>query len=79
MDIRNVSNPAAYGAEWATSGGARYQLVNAVGSTQLTMGVLPAGQTTWHNTPVVNPDRFGPLPCTSPREMIAIARKFLES
>lgn len=74
----NVSNPAAYGAEWRGEAGTRYQLVNAVGSGRLTMGVLPADAGgKWLSTDVAMPERFGFTgPCASAAELMAIARRF---
>jgi len=56
--ITNVSNPAAFGAEW-NDGESRYQLCVSRGTATLIMGHWSAEQGRWFNTPVASPERFG--------------------
>lgn len=75
--ILNVSNPAAFGTKWVADG-ATYQLVNACGASSLRMGIRPAGKTSWLNTEVVNPERFGFTgPVKNWKELKAITEQFI--
>lgn len=79
IQVRNVSNLAALGAEWTTETGARWQLVNIKGTDSLTFGVLPAGANRWiHGGAVADPERFGFAgPCKNAKELLAIAERFV--
>lgn len=76
MKLTNVSNPAAFGVEWAGESGTRYQLANARGSAVLMFGAKRAhGE--WVSTPVTAPERFGMRrPPESMAEFLAIAEAF---
>lgn len=56
LAITNVSNPAAFGAQW-TIGGSNYQLVNLRGTASLLFG-MRASDGDWTTTPVAAPERF---------------------
>jgi hypothetical protein len=78
--IRNVSNPAAYGAEWDGESGTTYQLVNPRGTTSLLLGAKndrTGGR--WMTVSVTDPERFG---LTSPpakwATFLAVVRKYVE-
>lgn len=74
--FQNVSNPAAFGAEWADSDGGRYQLVNSRGTAGLYFSTCRVRQ--WHTTPVANPERFGMTrPPESWREFAGIVEQFI--
>lgn len=79
IKVINVSNLAAFGAEWTTETGARWQLVNPKGTDSLTFGVLPAGANRWvHGGAVADPERFGFAgPCKNARELLAVAERFV--
>jgi len=79
--ITDVSNIAAYGAEWTSEDGYRYQLVSARGSHEMTFGGKSPDSAVWHHYgAVVNPARFGfNGPCRTTREFLAIARNFANS
>lgn len=59
MRIINVSNPAAFGAEW-TQGGSTYQAVNSLGSNNVFL-YLKRADGTWYpwGGALANPERFG--------------------
>ena len=60
IKLTNVSNTAAFGAEWTTGhNGNRFQLVTPRGTAELFFGVLSEGSTEWRTTRVVDPSRFG--------------------
>jgi hypothetical protein len=59
IKLTNVSNPAAFGVEWAGESGKRYQLVNPRGTASLMMGAERHDGNGWANTPVSDPERFG--------------------
>jgi hypothetical protein len=75
--FRNVSNPAAFGAEWVT-GDHRYQLVNSRGTASLMFGMFNADHGRWYNTSVTAPERFGMTGAPkSWREFAAVVSAFL--
>lgn len=60
IKLTDVSNPAAFGVEYANGGnGNRFRLTNPRGTTELDFSVLSEGSTEWRTTRVVNPARFG--------------------
>ncbi len=78
VKVTNVSNIAAFGAQWAGDGGTVYQLVNARGSSVLTMGAKPATTGVWQHMTVTSPERFGFTgPCKSAGELVRIAERFV--
>jgi hypothetical protein len=79
-EIRNVSNIVAFGAEWATENGTRYQLVAVRGGYEMTFGCLPNGEHRWiHHGAVTRPERFGSFPVKSAAEFMAIADRFVST
>ncbi len=73
----NVSNPAAFGAEWS-DGESRYQLCVSRGTSTLVMGFWNEGQRRWFNTAVAAPERFGMnAPPKSWREFAAVVTSFI--
>lgn len=83
MNYQNVSNPAAFGAEWAAGdNGNRFQLVNSRGTTSLMFGVQRAGREgpgEWVSTQVIAPERFGLVsPPRTWAEFLAIVRAYVE-
>jgi len=80
MNYQNVSNPAAFGAEWAAGdNGNRFQLVNSRGTTSLMFGVLHENSTEWISTQVIEPGRFGlDSPPRTWAEFLAIVRRYVE-
>lgn len=80
VKVSNVSNIAAFGAEWAGDAGTVYQLVNARGSSVLTMGAKPAATGVWQHMTVTSPERFGFTgPCKSAGELLKVAERFITS
>lgn len=80
VELTNVSNPAAFGVEWANDGGGRCQLTASRGSTVLMLGFRPAGASQWTTTRVESPARFGFDPSHPPRtwaEFLRIAQRFV--
>lgn len=76
MQLKNVSNPAAFGIEW-TACNTRYQLCNPRGTSCLMMGIQTGGMS-WHTTTVVSPERFGLAgPPANWRMFLAIAKAFI--
>ena len=74
----NVSNPAAFGAEW-TDGESRYQLCTPRGTASLIMGFWNAEQGRWYNTSVAAPERFGMAGAPRNwREFSAIVTAFID-
>ena len=80
MNYQNVSNPAAFGVEWAAGEtGNRYQLVNSRGTTGLMFGAKHEGTTEWISTRVVDPERFGLLaPPKTFHDFMLIVRRYVE-
>ena len=81
IKLTNVSNPAAFGAEWVNgSNGNRFQLVNPRGTTRLDFGVRSEGVTEWRTTRVADPSRYGMnRPPRTVIEFLAIADRFVNS
>lgn len=76
-ELRDLSNPAAYGAEWSSEHHT-YQLVCSRGTSTLMLGIKPAGSDCWTSTPVIAPERFGMTgPPSTTAEFLAIARAFV--
>jgi hypothetical protein len=78
--IRNVSNPAAFGAEWEADG-TTFQLVNSRHTTSLMFSMKRADGAGWtFPHPVVRPERFGMNGIlTSPAQFLAVARAFVDA
>ena len=78
-ELKNVSNPAAFGIEWAADS-ARYQLVNIRDTASLIFGMSHEPGEPWTTTSVVRPERFGMTSAPkSYRAFLAIARAFVDS
>jgi hypothetical protein len=77
--FRNMSNPAAFGAEWTDSEGSRFQLCNPRGTASLMMGFWNADRGRWYNTSVAAPERFGMTSAPkSWREFAGIVTAFID-
>lgn len=81
VPLVNVSNPAAFGAEWVSpETGTRFQMANPRGTCTLLFGMKPAGSETWGPaSTVTDPDRFGMAgPPKSYSEFVSVVRRFEE-
>jgi hypothetical protein len=78
VKLTNVSNPAAFGVEWAGESGATYQLVNPRSTASLWFGARRAGAENWAQTTVTSPERFGMVTAPSTfRDFLKIAEAFV--
>jgi hypothetical protein len=79
--IRNVSNLAAFGAEWTDSDGTTWQLANWRGTSTLTLSSKKADDAQWnHYGPVEDPRRFGMVDAPRTRAaFMRIAQAFVNS
>ena len=74
----NMSNPAAFGAEWQVNGN-RYQMTMLRDTPGLVFGVLPAGQSGWLTQSVYAPERFTQgKPVKSYAEFLTVVRRYVE-
>ena len=75
--VTNVSNPAAWGAEWTAESGTRFQLVSARGTTTVRLGMKTPTAVRWSTTEVSRPERFGELPVANFRAWTALVNAFV--
>jgi hypothetical protein len=59
VKLTNVSNPAAFGAEWVSDDGIRHQIVQARGTGRVYFGTKLADGTQWTQTSIDRAERFG--------------------
>lgn len=81
IKFRNVSNPAAFGAEWIEpDSGTTFQLVNSRATSGLFMGMKRKGGEWSSPQSVVRPERFGMHePPKNWKDFAGIVRAFLDN
>jgi hypothetical protein len=78
-NVRWVTMPSVWGAEWREASGTRFQLVAIRGGNGVSMGVLSKGNVEWSTIPIAQPERFGPMPIVSNKAFRSWVEAFFDA
>jgi hypothetical protein len=78
-NVRFVTLPSVWGAEWREASGTRFQFVAVRGGNGVSMGVLAKGNVEWSTIRVEQPERFGPMPIASANAFRAWVEAFFDA